>query len=82
MGWRNYNLTVSIDDNNPALETLVEALRGSLSGCADEKGCGGDGFVAVMGGSDGLSTQSNTAPAPKPGTNVKAMLKGAFFPPA
>ena len=52
VAWRDYNLTVSIDDNNPALETLVEALRGSVSGGLDEKGCVGDGLVAVMGGSD------------------------------
>ena len=52
VGWRDYNLTVSIDDNNPALETFVEALRDSVSDCLDEKGCVGDGLVALMGGGD------------------------------
>lgn len=47
---RDYNPTVLIDDNDPALKAFVEALRVSVSDRLDDEGCIGDGLVALMGG--------------------------------
>ena len=52
VGWRDYNLAITIDDNNPALTTFVEALRVSVNDCLDESGRIGDGLVALMGGGE------------------------------
>lgn len=50
VGMRDYDLTTSIDDSDPALRALVEALRVAVSDCLDEHSCIGDGVVALMGG--------------------------------